>query len=223
MSEIPSPSLLNKRYELSEKLGSGGMGSVFRATDRLTRTAVALKRVTALPENLSFASKADHKTDLRVALATEFRTLSSLRHPNIISVLDYGFDDQRQPYFTMEYLENATPLSSDSKDRPLHKRIEMIIEMLQALVYLHRRSILHRDLKPGNVLVVNGRVKVVDFGLSVEVTTLSGKHETETTAGTFAYMAPELFGGASVSKASDLYAVGVIAYELLVGHHPFNT
>ena len=129
MSEIPSPSLLNKRYELSEKLGSGGMGSVFRATDRLTRTAVALKRVTALPENLSFASKADHKTDLRVALATEFRTLSSLRHPNIISVLDYGFDDQRQPYFTMEYLENATPLSSDSKDRAIaHLRRDDLID-----------------------------------------------------------------------------------------------
>src|SRR5258708_15932860 len=145
MPEVASPSLINRRYEISEKLGAGGMGSVFRATDRLTRTMVALKRVTAPPKDLSFASKVNRRTDLRVALATEFRTLSSLRHPHIISVLDYGFDDQRQPYFTMEYLEDATPLAADSKNHPFQLRIQMIIAMLPALVYLDRRGILHRD------------------------------------------------------------------------------
>ncbi|MBP8000840.1 MAG: protein kinase [Chloroflexi bacterium] len=222
MTNNSIPSGISKRYILHEHLGTGGMGTVYRVTDRLTGQIVALKRVTAAPEELAFASKRDSNSNL-LALAGEFRTLSSLRHPNIISVLDYGFDEVHRPYFTMEYLPNAQPIVEASRGAIRQVQLELIIKILQALVCLHRRGILHRDLKPGNVLVSNKQLKVVDFGLSVETNTDSVKHITQSTAGTFAYMAPELFRGAPVSRASDLYAVGVIAYELFVGHHPFRT
>ncbi len=214
--------LLNRRYVLHEQIGRGGMGVVYRATDRLNGQIVALKQVVTAPENLAFNSKVDGSTNLRRALAGEFHTLASLRHPHIISVLDYGFDDTRQPYYTMEYLANVTTITESTKGKSHSEKLHSVIQILQALVYLHRRGILHRDLKPGNVMVAGEQVKVVDFGLSVATKTPSAKHITQSTAGTLAYMAPELFAGAPVTRASDLYAVGVIAFELFAGHHPFN-
>jgi serine/threonine protein kinase len=156
---------------------------------------------------------------LRLTLAREFRLLSSLRHPNIISVLDYGFDDELRPYFTMELLDRAESIMRAGAAAP-EARVGLLVQTLQALAYLHRRGVIHRDLKPGNVMVVDGRVKVLDFGVS----TLR-EHEGDGghfIVGTLAYMAPELLGGAPASEASDLYAVGVIAYELFAGRHPFE-
>ncbi len=217
--------VVGKRYTLTGKLGAGGMGAVYRATDRLTGQTVALKRVTAPTEQLLFASKPSHSNaDLYLALAHEFQTLSSLRHPNIISVLDYGFDvrlgQQRQPYFTMEYIAEAKSIADVAQALTVKDRLTLVVQLLQALVYLHRRNVLHRDLKPANILVDKGQVRLVDFGLAA-VSTLSGKFASETAAGTFAYMAPELFQGDAASRASDLYAVGIVLYELLSGHHPF--
>jgi tetratricopeptide (TPR) repeat protein len=215
------PGMIARRYLLRERLGAGGMGEVYRATDKLNGKTLALKRVIASPGDLAFASKAESSSTL-LALATEFRTLSTLRHPNIISVIDYGFDELRRPYFTMEYLPEAGTILQAGRNATREEKLHLILSMLQALVYLHRRGILHRDLKPGNVLVSQGQLKVVDFGLSMEARTRSAVNTSQSTAGTLAYMAPELFQGEPVSRASDLYAVGVIAYELLVGHHPFN-
>lgn len=213
---------IGRRYVLNDHLGMGGMGTVYRATDRLTGQSIALKRVIASPGDLTFTSKGESGSTL-LALASEFRTLASLRHPNIISVLDYGFDEAQRPYFTMEYLPDAKTIIQAGKGKTQEEQLGLILKMLQALVYLHRRGILHRDLKPGNVLVAQGQLKVVDFGLSMEVRTRSETDHARSTAGTLAYMAPELFHDRPVSRASDLYAVGVIAYELLAGHHPFNT
>src|SRR5687767_8953154 len=102
--------LIGKRYQIQSKIGGGGMGNVHRALDKLTGQSIALKQVTAATEHLTFATVSSvtlSGTDFRLALAQEFRTLASLRHPNIISVLDYGFDEQFAPYFTMDLLENA--------------------------------------------------------------------------------------------------------------------
>lgn len=204
------------RYRIIDSIGDGGMGVVYRATDRLTRRTIALKSVIIAPENLHFASKSDH-ANLRLALAQEFKVLASLRHPNIISVLDYGFDTARNPFFTMGYLENARTIVQAGEAESLAVKIRLLIEVLQALRYLHRRDMLHRDLKPANILVNDeGQAIVLDFGLSTTV------HEASGVVGTLMYMPPEIFSKQRVTPASDLYALGVIAYELLVGRYPYN-
>ncbi len=206
--------LINNRYRLQDKLGEGGMGIVYRALDRLTGNTVALKCLLISPEILSFLSMSSSE-NIRLSLAREFETASSLRHPHIVSVLDYGFDAE-QPFLVMELLPDADDFLTAAQKYPLREQVSLLLQMLQALVYLHRRGIIHRDLKPGNVLVVDGQVKVLDFGLSVAQGQLT---EME---GTLDYIAPELFQGAAVSEQSDLYAVGVMAYELLAGKLPFD-
>lgn len=213
--------LITQRYQVLNPLGRGGMGVVYRALDRLTGQVVALKQVVVAPQTLAFAARPNTKdTDsLLLSLAQEFRLLASLRHPNIISVLDYGFDAQRQPYFTMELLDQPQTILEAGRNQPLAAQVDLLIHTLQALAYLHRRGILHRDLKPDNVLVSQRRVRVLDFGLSIareQATALS-------TSGTLIYLAPEVIEGSAYSEAADLYAVGVLAYEMLLGQHPFAT
>ncbi len=213
-----APALFGRRYQTGKMLGQGGMGSVYEAIDRLTGKTIALKRVTGLTENQNFGSP-DDSLSFRLALAREFKVLASLRHPNIISVLDYGFDEQRQPYITMELLENADNFVEAARGKSPDEQINLLIQLLQALAYLHRRGILHHDLKPSNVLVTKeGHVKVLDFGLAIEPEKAEGD-----VVGTLAYMAPEVIQGREPTTAIDLYAVGVIAYEIFSGKHPFDT
>lgn len=220
--------VIAKRYELKEKLGKGGMGDVFLALDRLTGQMIALKRVRVEAKHLDFGSVASLKgdsrsDDYRLALALEFRTLASLRHPYIVSVLDYGFDaEEGQPFFAMQYVEDAKSLVKHARDLGVPTKVHLLTQLLQALAYLHRREILHRDLKPQNVLVSkkNG-LKVLDFGLAMH------KHDSVTNmhdagAGTLPYIAPEIFQEKPATVQSDLYAVGVMAYELFVGRYPYR-
>ena len=160
----------------------------------------------------------------RMALAREFGTLASLRHPHIISVLDYGFIAQGQPFFAMELLEDARTLSAAAGGLPPVQQALLLSQLLRALSYLHRHGILHRDLKPANVLVLDGsdepQLKLLDFGLARPRSHLhvsSGE-----IAGTISYMAPEMMRGKGATEASDLFAVGVIAYELFARKHPFD-
>lgn len=212
----PTTWLFAKRYVLEKELGTGGMGAVFRAIDRLTGQTVALKRVQASTDSLLFNSISDYH-DHRIALANEFKILASLRHPHIISVLDYGFDERSLPYFTMALLENPVDVLKAASDQLLPQKMALAVQMLQALTYLHRRGIVHRDLKPGNILVVNQEVRVLDFGLSIAF------NQKTAVAGTLAYMAPEVLEGKPATPASDLYAVGLLLYEMLVGRHPYDT
>jgi len=217
---ISTPALLGNRYQLLKPLGSGTMGQVYQAHDSLTNQLVALKQVSVRPRMPSNDENGlgEPNESLPLALAREFRTLAALRHPHIISVLDYGFDRQQRPYFTMDLLANAQTLLAAGQGQPLENRIDLLIQLLQALAYLHRRGILHRDLKPENVLVADGHVRVLDFGLSTP-----GQHNDGVT-GTLAYMAPEVLRQQPTTAAADLYAVGVVAYQLLTGkQHPFHT
>ncbi len=211
---------IGKRYVLFDLIGKGGMGVVYRALDRLTGERVALKRVNVPTEKMHYMTSTG-STDFRLALAQEFKTLASLRHPHIISVLDYGFDELRQPYFTMDLLENKQTIIEAGKGQRPSVQIDLLMQMFQALAYLHRRRILHRDLKPDNVLVANGQVKLLDFGLSVARGEFDKDAEVEQVSGTLAYLAPELLQGYAPSEESDLYAAGLIAYEMFAGHHPF--
>lgn len=218
------PETIANRYQPLAQLGSGGMGVVYRAYDRLTRQTIALKQVTVTDERLllSGTPAVTDVIDYRISLANEFKTLAALRHPHIISVLDYGFDVS--PYFTMDLLEGAKTIIAAGLDAPLQYKTALLTQTLQALAYLHRHDIIHRDLKPDNVLVLNNSVKLLDFGLAVihnqqnPLDTAANTH----VAGTLAYLAPEVLLGAEVSRASDLYAVGVIAYELFSREYVFD-
>lgn len=210
------PSILGQRYRLLNLLGEGGMGRVYRAVDRLTGQVLALKRVLVPAEQLVFATRTDPQTDFRVALAQEFQLLCGLRHPSIIGVLDYGFDNERQPFLTMELIEGAQTVREAAQDQPLVVQVDLLMQLLQALSYLHRRDVVHRDLKPSNVLVKSGRVKVLDFGISLT------KGQSTSVSGTLSYMAPEILLGETVGIAADLYAVGVMAYELFASRPLFK-
>lgn len=208
--------MTNRRYRLLEPLGTGGMGAVYRALDRLNGQHVALKQVlTDLPVSQ------DDGFDLRMALAHEFRLMASLHHPNVVDVLDYGFDAAHQPYYTMDLIEGGRTIVDAGRAQPLETRIGLIAQLLQALAYLHRRQIIHRDLKPSNVLTSGARIKVLDFGLSMVMGQMP--ENASSTAGTMSYLAPEVLVDGRNSVQSDLYAVGVIAYELFVGRHPYDT
>lgn len=161
----------------------------------------------------------------RLALSNEFELLARLRHPHIISVLDYGFDGQKRPFFTMPLLRQPRPITQDSHNASLDQKIQWLAEMLQALVYLHHHKIIHRDLKPDNALLNgDGVVKVLDFGLAMirERANVLDEDDSEVITGTIAYMSPELLQGEPPSERSDLYAFGLIAYELLAGRYPFD-
>ncbi|NJK80763.1 MAG: protein kinase [Chloroflexaceae bacterium] len=206
------------RYTAIHTLGTGGMGAVFRALDRLTGAYVAIKSLTVHPDILDIISTSG--TDLRVALTQEFQILATLRHPHIVSVLDYGFDTEGRPFFTMELLDDAHPLSAYVHNCHTDQIFSIFWQALQALRYLHRRGILHRDLKPDNIMVLpDATIKVLDFGLAV----LRDKYETAEQIGTLPYMPPEVINDERYSEASDLYGLALILYEIANGAYPFAT
>ncbi len=224
MASIPEI-YIPTRYRLQDKLGQGGMGVVYRATDRLTGSTIALKQVQVPAEYLQFMSRPSETIShsLQTALGREFQTLATLRHPNIISVLDYGFvqtETGPQPFYTMTYLPEAETLLDAGKELSINEKLDLVQQTLQGLAYLHRRGILHRDMKPENVLVVDGQVRILDFGLALSQ---REARKEDAPSGSSAYLAPELWEDGSPGIASDLYALGVMAFELLGGQHPFGT
>ncbi|MGZ3459432.1 MAG: serine/threonine-protein kinase, partial [Archangium sp.] len=210
-------SLVGRRYQLLEVVGRGGMGTVYRALDRLGGP-IALKRLHRSLEDLAQEASEGSTTvttsrDMARSLAAEFKALTSLRHPHVIHVLDYGFDEEQRPYLTMELLTGAKTLVEAGRGQPPRVQLELLVQLLQALAYMHRRGFIHRDLKPANVLVVGGQVKVLDFGLALA----HERSEPHGAAGTPAYMAPELFQGEPASESSDLFSVGLMARRMMAG------
>ena len=225
------------RYETAARLGAGGMGVVYRGLDRLPGSPVAIKSVVrwgslgasqriratavspqALGDLTRPLARGSPAPDLPppsdgLEIAREFRILAALRHPHVISVLDYGFDVGGTPFFTMELLDGWATLDRAWMPRP--ERIAALLDVLQALRYLHRHGVIHRDIKPQNVMRNDeGHTKVLDFGLAAA----AGRRDD--LAGTPPYMAPEVFAGAAASVASDLYAFGITACEVLHGVRP---
>ncbi|MFT4978427.1 MAG: hypothetical protein ACI8S6_004337, partial [Myxococcota bacterium] len=223
--------LVGDRYRLQGQVGAGGMSTVYRALDRLTGEVVALKQMSAPVSGLSSETMAGwQRTEdeapkapdlgssarLRYALAREFQTLSTLRHPNIISVLDYGFHNDSDPFYTMELLSGACDIEEAARLVDAAGKIELLVETLRALAYLHRRGVLHRDLKPANILVTD-RVRVLDFGVAART-----DDPTNRRAGTLGFIPPEVYHRQPLTRAGDLFAVGVIAFRMFSDEHPFD-
>lgn len=208
--------IFGDRYQVIDIIGRGGMSVVMRAHDLMTGDIVALKRVVSIQHEHEMSTPRGEFHEALLALAQEFSILASLRHPHIISVYDFGMQ-AGSPYLTMELLAHASPLTTAGWNQPLHQQVDLLLQLLEALVYLHRRVIVHRDLKPSNVLVTpDYRVKVLDFGVSAAIQAAVGY------AGTLAYIAPEVITRGSAVIQSDLYAVGLLAYEMITGHQAFR-
>jgi serine/threonine protein kinase len=195
------------RYKVVERLGEGGQAQVFLALD-LARDGreVALKVLRPGAER--------GEGDLR----REFEALSTLRHPNLVSVLDFGTGEDGALYFTSEYFAGKA-LRACMVELSADERLDVLCQILRGLEYVHTRGVVHYDLKPENVLVRRAggyEVKITDFGLA-------GPAEgTPRARGTAHYMAPELARGAATDRRADLYSFGVIFYELLTGAPPYE-
>ena len=204
------------RYQIMEKLGRGGMATVFRARDPDIGRDVAIKFLHA-----SLCEDAEY----RARFLQEARSAGGLSHPNIVVVHDVGEIDGR-PYMAMELLDGQ-PLAdemADGKPRPLREVVVMGIQLARALDYAHSRGIVHRDIKPGNIMRLKGTqtVKVTDFGIAhVE----SSGHEQRTRVGdilgTPQYMSPEQAQGEKLDGRSDLFSTGIMLYQMITGQRPF--
>jgi hypothetical protein len=210
--------LLDGRYELGERIGSGGMGTVHRAHDtRLDRT-VAVKL-------LHHGRDVDDTT--RARLRAEARFAGALQHPGIVKVFDYGEEPGENgptPYVVMQYIE-GTPVSEMLRDRgalPAATVAALLDDVARALVVAHAAGIVHRDLKPSNILVTaSGRAVLVDFGVARSDTT-EPLTETGQIIGSADYLSPEQVRGQRATPASDVYALGVVAHQCLSATSPFR-
>ncbi|HKE60674.1 MAG TPA: serine/threonine-protein kinase, partial [Pyrinomonadaceae bacterium] len=205
-------SVLRDRYRLDVELGRGGMGVVYRATDLELQRDVAVKVLSA---NAS-------TSDARQRLLREARAAASLNHPHIVAVHDVG-ETGGLPFLVMEFV--AGPSLSKSRPTELTRVVEIATQICEALEHAHSNSIVHRDLKPDNVLLSNtsqgASVKLADLGLALPADAVRISR-AGTVVGTAAYMAPEQALGQPVDGRTDLYALGVLLYELTTGRLPFS-
>jgi tetratricopeptide (TPR) repeat protein len=199
-----------ERYSLLRELGAGASARVFLALDTQHQRLVALKQLHA---NIAFAGSARMKR--------EFRALSSLKHNNIVSVLDYG-ERSGAPYLALEYIEGITLQAWLEQQPDLGAIIEVFAQLCDALSVVHQAGLLHRDLKPENVMLTkNHTVKLMDFGLSKAGNTSLVSTREGAMVGTVLYMSPEQCRGADLDPRSDLYSLGVMLYQALTGRLPF--
>ncbi len=220
----PGTRSLGGRYEVGEVIGRGGMAEVHRGRDVRLGRPVAVKVLRSdLARDPGFQSR----------FRREAQSAASLNHPNIVAVYDTGedrFDDDptgpSQPYIVMELVEGETLRDIvKSGRRVMPRRVAEIGEgILTALDYSHRHGIIHRDIKPGNVMLTpTGQVKVMDFGIARAVAdSAATMTQTSSVLGTAQYLSPEQARGEKVDTRSDLYSTGCLLYELLVGQPPFT-
>jgi eukaryotic-like serine/threonine-protein kinase len=206
-----------ERYELEELVGTGGMSSVYKARDRLLERFVALKIL-----HQRYTEDEEYVERFR----REARAVAQLAHPNIVTVIDRGEQDGRQ-FIVFEYLdgENLKQLLVREGPLPTGEALQLAIQVGRALGYAHERGIVHRDVKPQNVILDgDGRAKVTDFGIarSIDVEVGHGVTQTGAVLGTSDYIAPEQAQGEPVDAQTDVYSLGVVLYELLTGEVPFR-
>jgi serine/threonine-protein kinase len=205
--------LFDGRYKVVRKLGAGGMANVYLAEDQELGRRVAIK-------NLNDRHANDEQFVER--FRREAKNAAALSHPNIVSIYDRG-EAEGTYYIAMEYLDGRSlkELILTRGPAPLNVTIEYVRQILSALRFAHRHGIVHRDIKPHNVLVdAEGRVKVTDFGIARAGT--SQMTEAGSIVGTAQYLSPEQARGTAVDQRSDLYSLGIVLYELLTGTLPFN-
>jgi eukaryotic-like serine/threonine-protein kinase len=214
MQPVTTPRVFSGRYELTHLVARGGMAQVYRARDRLLDRPVALKVLfPELSVDRAFVER----------FRREAQAAANLSHPNIVPVFDWG-EDGGTYYIVMEYIDGQ-PLSQALKaggPMPAGRVAQIGARVADALAYAHRHGVVHRDVKPGNVLLTNDeQVKVTDFGIARAVNTEESLTQTGAVMGTATYFSPEQAEGMGVDARSDIYSLGVVLYEMVAGRPPF--
>jgi len=206
--------IIKERYEITQLLGEGGMSFVYKAIDKQLQRTVAIKTLKPVyVEQEKFVER----------FKREAQTAANLNHPNIVQIFDWGFGDE--PFFVMEYIEGSTLTSIISKKRTLSISDILFIgaQVSSGLQAAHSQGLVHRDIKPGNIMITpQGKVKVTDFGIVSLQNEESDITKTGSILGTASYISPEQAQGKPVSKESDLYSLGTVLYELITGRPPFE-
>ncbi len=206
-SGLRTPKVIDGRYAVQRVVGRGGMGAVFEVIDRASGASVALKR-------LLFAADGDpeRRRNDSLRFRREFHALTSLSHPNIVKVLDYGTDDDG-PYYTMELLDGVD--LREAGKLPPQRACEVLADVCSAIALLHSRRLLHRDISPRNVRLTSTTAKLIDFGVLASLGTIGER------AGTPPFVAPEVLQAEPLDARADLYSIGALAYFLLTGENAF--
>jgi serine/threonine-protein kinase len=206
------------RYEMVAELGRGAMGVVYKARDPQIERLVAVKTVSM------WGQDREEETEFRMRFLNEAQAAGRLHHAGIVSIFDVGQNpDNQDPYIVLEYVagESLNRILAREKKLSPSKALQLAEEIAEALDYAHEQGVVHRDIKPGNILVTeDGHAKIADFGiakLNLAHFTLPGR-----VMGTPAYMAPEQLSGEGVDGRSDLFSLGVILYAMVTGHSPFQ-
>lgn len=214
LSEKKKPRL--GRYEIIEQIGKGAMGIVYKGRDPKLNRLTAIKTIRFIDEY-----DEDKAEELKTQFYREAEVVAKLSHKNIVMMYDVG-EDLDLSYLAMEYLkgESLEQYTSESNLLPLHHCVDYIIQVCEALHYAHNQGVIHRDIKPGNIMILDGGLaKVMDFGIA----RAAGGTKTRTgiIKGTPFYMSPEQAAGAGITGASDIFSLGVLFYQLLTGQLPF--
>lgn len=207
--------LLNNRYQLLERLGTGGMADVFRSRDLMLERTVAIKVLHEVySDDKSFQDR----------FRQEARAAANLSHPNIVTVHDFGFDNG-QLFIVMEYIPGKD-LKTILRQRgrySIEEGIPLLVQACAGIGYAHRAGIVHCDVKPHNMIVTpDGRLKVTDFGIARALSTIMPDERADVVWGSPQYFSPEQAVGEAPSPASDVYSLGVVLYEVLTGALPFT-
>ena len=219
LSATPVPESVKKlgRYQISGTLGKGAMGHVYKGIDPAINRPVALKTI-----RLDFINDLAEMAELKERLHREAQAAGKLSHSNIVTIYDIGSEGSLQ-YIAMEYLEGRTLEDIIKKKVKLNYKIlsQVIIQICNALQYAHDQNIVHRDIKPANIMILKDyRVKVMDFGIArIDSNSMT---KTGIAMGTPNYISPEQLQGKSVDRRADLFSLGVVMYELLIGKRPFR-
>ncbi|RPH15603.1 MAG: serine/threonine-protein kinase [Acidimicrobiaceae bacterium TMED210] len=206
--------IVKERYEILEILGEGGMAFVYKARDMQLERFVAIK--TLKPTYVNQETFVDR-------FKREAKTAANLNHPNIVQIFDWGIEEE--PYFVMEYIEGNTLTSIIAKNRTISLSDILFIgaQVSSGLYAAHQKGLVHRDIKPGNIMITpDGKVKVTDFGIVSLQNEESDITKTGSILGTASYISPEQAQGKPVSIESDLYSLGTVLYELITGRAPFS-
>jgi len=205
------------RYQISGILGKGAMGQVYKGTDPAINRPVALKTI-----RLDFVSDPKELAELKERLFSEAQAAGRLSHPNIVTIYDVGSEGDLQ-YIAMEYLEGQTLEQMIRRKVKFNYRIiaQIIVQICAALEYAHKQGIVHRDIKPANIMIRSDyRVKVMDYGIArVDSNSMT---KTGIAMGTPNYISPEQLKGQKVDNKADIFSLGVVMYEMLLGKRPFK-